>query len=200
MTKFVHFIPVHTNYSLEKLAELYVSKIVKLHGIPLYIISNRDPRFTSRFWSKLHKAPGTRLNFSTKYHPQIDRQSERVIQILKDMLRRCVLEFESSWEKNLPLVEFAYNNSYQPRIKMAPFEAFYGRKCRTPLYWIELSDSKLIGTDLVRETKDKVRTIREHLKIASDCQKSYANLKRKNIEFAVRDTVFFRVSPWNKAL
>ncbi|KAG8495695.1 hypothetical protein CXB51_013504 [Gossypium anomalum] len=106
---------------------------------------DRDPRFTSRFWDKLQEALGTQLYFSTAFHPQTDGQSERVIQVLEDMLRCCILEFEDNWERYLPLIEFAYNNSYQSSIKMAPYEALYGRKCRTPLYWTELSERKIHG-------------------------------------------------------
>ncbi|KAG8503456.1 hypothetical protein CXB51_001429 [Gossypium anomalum] len=156
LTKSAHFIPVHTDYSLNKLAELYIREIVRLHGIPLSIISDRDPRFTSRFWQKLQDALGTKLNFSTAFHPQTDGQSERVIQILEDMLRCCVLEFQGSWERYLPLVEFAYNNSYQTSLKMAPYEALYGRKCRTPLYWTELKENQIYGVDLIKETEEKV--------------------------------------------
>ncbi|KAG8492930.1 hypothetical protein CXB51_010202 [Gossypium anomalum] len=97
-----------------------------------------DPRFTSRFWKKLHEALGSRLDFSTAFHPQTDGQSDRVIQILEEMLRGCIIHFRSSWEEYLPLMEFAYNNSYQSSIQMAPYEALYGRKCRTPLCWTEL--------------------------------------------------------------
>ena len=140
LTKSAHFIPVRTDYSLNKLAELYIAEIVRLHGVPMSIISDRDPRFTSRFWKKLQEALVTKLNFSTAFHPQTDGQSERVIQVLEDMLRCCVLEFGGSWEKYLSLIEFAYNNSYQSSIQMAPYEALYGRKCRTPLYWTELSE------------------------------------------------------------
>ncbi|KAG8472899.1 hypothetical protein CXB51_034781 [Gossypium anomalum] len=155
LTKSAHFIPVRTDYSLNKLAELYIREIVRLHGIPLSIISDRDPRFTSRFWKKLQEALGTKLNFSTAFHPQTDGQSERVIQILEDMLRCCVLEFQGSWERYLPLVEFAYNNSYQTSLKMAPYEALYGRKCRTPLYWTELKENQIYGVDLIKETEKK---------------------------------------------
>ncbi|GMI64755.1 hypothetical protein HRI_000144800 [Hibiscus trionum] len=133
LTKCAHFLPMHTTYTLDKLAELYIAEIGRLHGVPKSIVSDRDPRFTSRFWECLHQALGTRLNFSTSYHPQSDGQSERVIQVLEDMLRCCVIEFQGSWEKHFPLVEFAYNNSYQASIQMAPYEALYGRKCRTPL-------------------------------------------------------------------
>ncbi|KAG8503904.1 hypothetical protein CXB51_001877 [Gossypium anomalum] len=183
LTKSAHFIPIRMDYSLDKLAELYISEIVRLHGVPLSIISDRDPRFTSRFWKKLQEALGTKLSFSTAFHPQTDGQSERVIQVLEDMLRCCVLEFQGSWEKYLPLVEFAYNNSYQSSLKMAPYEALYGRKCRTPLYWTELKENQIYGVDLVKETEEKVKIIRDCLKAASDRQKSYADLKRKGIEF-----------------
>ena len=112
LSKSAHFIPVRTDYSLDKLAELYIANIMRLHGVPMSIISDRDPRFTSRFWKKLQEALGTKLNFSTAFHLQTDEQSERVIQVLEDILRCCILEFEGSWEKYLPLVEFAYNNSF----------------------------------------------------------------------------------------
>lgn len=200
LTKSAHFIPVRMDYSLDKLAELYISEIVRLHGVPLSIISDRDPRFTSRFWKKLQEALGTKLSFSTAFHPQTDGQSERVIQVLEDMLRCCVLEFQGSWEKYLPLVEFAYNNSYQSSLKMTPYEALYGRKCRTPLYWTELKESQIYGVDLVKETEEKVKVIRNCLKAASDRQKSYADLKRKEIEYQVGDKVFLKVSPWKKVL
>ncbi|KAA3473673.1 Retrotransposable element Tf2 [Gossypium australe] len=186
--------------SKEEICDLYMSEIVRLHGVPLSIISDRDPRFTSRFWKKLQEALGMKLSFSTAFHPQTDGQSERVIQILEDMLRCCVLEFQGNWEKYLPLVEFAYNNSFQSSLKMAPYEALYGRKCRTPLYWSELREKQIHGVDLIRETEEKVKVIRECLKVASDRQKSYSDLKRKEIEFTVGDKVFLKVSPWRKVL
>ena len=114
---------MRTDYSLDKLAKLYISEIVRLHGIPISIISNRDPRFTSRFWGKLQEALGTRLNFKITFHPQTDGQSERVIQVLEDMLRSCVIDDEGSWDRHITLVEFVYNNSFQSSIGMAPYEA-----------------------------------------------------------------------------
>ena len=110
-----------------------MKEIVRLHGVPVVIISNRDSSFTSRFWRSLQKAMGTKLSFSTTFHPQIDKQSERMIETLEDMLRLCVLDFGSDWEKHLPLVEFSYNNGFQSSIGMAPFEALHGRKCRSPI-------------------------------------------------------------------
>ena len=111
---------------------MYVQEIVRLHGVPDSIVSDRDPRFTARFWSAFHKALGTKIHLSTAYHPQTDGQSKRVIQILEDMLRSCVLDFKGEWDQHLPLVEFSYNNSYQSTIGMAPYEALYGRRCMTP--------------------------------------------------------------------
>ncbi|KAG8485768.1 hypothetical protein CXB51_019099 [Gossypium anomalum] len=200
LTKSAHFIPVRTDDSLDKLAKIYISEIVRLHGVPISIISDRDPRFTSRFWKKLQEALGTKLNFNTAFHPQTNGQSERIIQVLEDMLRCCVLEFQGSWEKYLALVEFAYNNSFQSSIQMAPYEALYGRKCRTPLYWTELSEKRIHRVDLIKETEEKVKVIRDCLKAASNRQKSYADLKRKEIEFQVGDKVFLKVSPWKKIL
>lgn len=125
------------------------------------------------------------MHFSIAFHPQIDGKSERVIQILEDMLRYYTLEFEGRWEKFLSLVEFAYNNNYQVSIKMALYKALYGRKCRTTLYWLELSEKKTFGADLVHEIEEKVKVIRDCLKAASDRQKSYADLERKDIKFQV---------------
>ena len=133
LTKSAHFLPVLLDYSMDHLAELYVSEIFKLHGIPLLIVSDHNPRFTSRFWKELQLAFGKRLNFSTAFHPQTNEQSERVIQVLEDMLRGCELDFSGSWDRYIPLMEFAYNNSYQSNISMAPYEALYGRRCRTPM-------------------------------------------------------------------
>ena len=200
LTKSAHFLPVRTDYSLDKLAELYIKEIVRLHGIPISIISDRDPRFTSRFWGKLQEALGTRLNFSTAFHPQTDGQSKRVIQIMEDMLRSCVIDYEGSWDRHIPLIEFVYNNSFQSSIGMAPYEALYGRKCRTPLCWTELSEKKVIGPDLIQETKEKVKMIRERLKIANDRQKSYADMKRKDIRYEIGEKVFLKVSPWKKVM
>ena len=140
LTKLAHFLPMRINYLLDKLEELYIKEIVRLHGIPISIISDRDPRFTSRFWEKLQEALGTQLNFNTSFHPQTDGQLERVIQILEDILKSCVIDYEGSWDRHIPLVEFVYNNCFQLSIGMAPYEALYGRKCRTPLCWTELSE------------------------------------------------------------
>jgi IS30 family transposase len=133
-TKVAHFIPVKTTYSGAKLAELYMSRIVCLHGVLRNIVSDRGSQFTSKFWEKLHESMDTKLNFSSAYDPQTDGQTERTNQILEDMLRAYALKYERSWDKSLPYTEFSYNHSYQTSFKMAPFEALYGQPCRTPLF------------------------------------------------------------------
>ena len=200
LTKSAHFIPVRMDYSMDRLVELYMEEIVRLHGVPLSIVLDRDSRFTSRFWNELQLALGTKLKFSIAFHPQTYGQSERLIQVLEDMLQGCVMEFWGSWDKYIPLMEFAYNNSFQSSIGMAPYEALYGRKCRTPVCWTELNEHKVIGLDIVKDMEEKVQVIRERLKAASDRQKSYANLKRRDIAYEVGEKVFLKVSPWRKIL
>ena len=146
----------------------------------------------------MQEALGTLLNFNTAFHPQMNGQSERVIQVLEDMLRSCVIDYEGSWDKHIPLVEFVYNNSFQSSIRMAPYEALYGRKCRTLMCWTKLSEKKVIGPDLYQETEKKVKMIKERLKVVADRQKSYADLKRKNIQYEIGEKVFLKVSPWKK--
>ena len=171
LTKSAHYIPVRMDYSMDQLAELYVEEIVRLHGVLLSIVSDRDPRFTSRFWKELQSTLGTKLKFSTTFHPQTDGQSERLIQVLEDMLRGCVVEFSGSWDRYIPLMEFAYNNSFQSSIGMAPYEALYSRKCRTLVCWTELNEHKVIGPNIVKDTEEKVQVIQKRLKAASDRQK-----------------------------
>ncbi|RVW59177.1 Transposon Tf2-2 polyprotein [Vitis vinifera] len=195
LTKSAHFLAMKTTDSMNSLAKLYIQEIVRLHGIPVSIVSDRDPKFTSQFWQSLQRALGTQLNFSTAFHPQTDGQSERVIQILEDMLRACVLDFGGNWADYLPLAEFAYNNSYQSSIGMAPYEALYGRPCRSPLCWIEMGESHLLGPEIVQETTEKIQLIKEKLKTAQDRQKSYADKRRRPLEFEEGDWVFVKVSP-----
>ncbi|GJY53107.1 putative reverse transcriptase domain-containing protein [Tanacetum coccineum] len=125
LTKFAHFILMNEKFRMERLTRLYLKEIVCRHGVPMSIISDRDPRFASRLWRSLQKSLGKNLDMSTAYHPETDGQSERTIQTLEDMLRACVIDFGSGWDKHLPLAEFSYNNSYHASIKSAPFEALY---------------------------------------------------------------------------
>ncbi|GJZ97539.1 putative reverse transcriptase domain-containing protein [Tanacetum coccineum] len=196
LTKSAHFLPMREDYKMERLARLYLNAIVARHGVPISIISNRDSRFTSRFWQSLQEALGTRLDMSTAYHPHTDGQSERTIQTLEDMLRACVLDFGGSWDVHLPLVEFSYNNSYHASVRCASFETLYGRKCRSPIMWAKVGEGQLIGPELVQETTEKISQIKDRLKAVRDRQKSYADKRRKPLEFSVGDYVLLKVSPW----
>nr|GEZ19398.1 hypothetical protein [Tanacetum cinerariifolium] len=148
------------------------------------------------WWPALQKALGTKLNMSIAYHPEINGQSEHTIQTLEDMLRVCVMDFGGSWDTHLPLVEFSYNDSYHKSIKCAPYEALYRRKYRSPMIWIEIGESQLIGPEIVQETTKKIVQIKERLKTARNRQKSYADKRHKPLEFKVGDRVLLKVSPW----
>nr|GEW05839.1 putative reverse transcriptase domain-containing protein [Tanacetum cinerariifolium] len=169
LIKSSHFVATREDYSVENFARLYIDEI---------------------------KALGTRLNISTAYHPQTDGQSERTIQTLEDMLRACVIDFGGSWDVHQPLAEFSYNNSYLSSIRCAPFEALYGRKCRSPVLWDEIGEIRLIGQELVQEKNDKVVLNKEKLKAARDRQKSYADNRCKPLMFEDVDQVLLKVSPW----
>ncbi|GJV96520.1 putative reverse transcriptase domain-containing protein [Tanacetum coccineum] len=172
LTKSAIFVPIRETNPMERLTRMYLKEVATRHGIPVSIFCDRDPRFASNFWRSLQKALGTNLDMNTAYHPQIDKQSESTIQTLKDMLRACVIDFGKGWVNHLPLVEFSYNNSYHASIKVAPFEALY-----------------------VQETIKKVIQIKQRIQAAHDRQKSYADLKRKPMEFQVGDRVMLKVSP-----
>ena len=174
LTKSAHFLAVRMTFSLERLCRLYIREIVRLYGVP--VSSDRDPRFTAHFWKSFQEAMGTRQTMSTAFHPQTDGRSERTIQVLEDMLRACVLDHKGSWKEHLPLVEFAYNISYQASIQMAPYEALYGRPCRSPFCWTEVGESSITGPDLIRDTSEKVGMIRQRLLTAQSRHKSYADV------------------------
>jgi transposase InsO family protein len=194
-TKTARFIPVKTTYTGAQLVELYMTRIVCLHGVPKRIISDRGTQFTSHFWQKLHYELGSYLDFSIAFHLQTGGQTERLNQILKDMLRACALDFAASWDKCLPYAEFSYNNSYQASLKMSPHESLYGRKCQTPLIWTEIGERSIFGTDLLKEAEEKVRLIRDRLKVAQSRQKSYADSRRRELTFDIGDYVYLKVSP-----
>ncbi|GKA85043.1 putative reverse transcriptase domain-containing protein [Tanacetum coccineum] len=195
LTNSAHFLPMREDYKMDRLARPYLNEIVARHGVPISIISDRDSRFTSRFWQSMQEALETRLDMSTAYHPQTDGQSERTIQTLKDMLRACVLDFEGSWDVHLPLVEFSYNNNYHSSVRCAPFEALYGRKCRSPIMWVEVGEVQLIGPELVEETTKKISQIKDRLKATRYRKKSHADKRRKPLEFSVGEHFLVKVSP-----
>ncbi|GJZ29415.1 putative reverse transcriptase domain-containing protein [Tanacetum coccineum] len=154
---------------LDKLARMYLKEVVTRHGIPVSIICDRDPRSASNFWKSLQIALGTNLDMSTAYHPQTDGKSERTIQTLEDMLRACAVDFG---------------------------KALYGRKCRSPVCWTEVGEAQILGPELIQETTEKIVQIKQRMQAARDRQKSYADLKRKPMEFQVGDKVMLKVSPW----
>ncbi|WMV23870.1 hypothetical protein MTR67_017255 [Solanum verrucosum] len=183
MTKLAHFLPVKTTHSTEDYAKLYIQEVVRLHGVPVSIISYRGAQFTAQFWKSFQKVLGSKVNLSTVFHPQTDGQAECTIQTLEDMLRACVIDFKSNWDDHLPLIEFAYNNSYHSSIQMATYEALYGRRCRSPIRWFEVGEVGLIGPDLVHQAMKKVRVIQESLKTVQSRQKSYTDVRRRDLEF-----------------
>ncbi|GKE23542.1 putative reverse transcriptase domain-containing protein [Tanacetum coccineum] len=137
LTKSTYFLPMREDYKMDRLVRLYLNEIVSRHGVLISIISERDSRFTSRFWQTIQEALGTRA---------------------------CILEFGGSWDVHLPLVEFSYNNSYHSSVRCAPFEALYGRKCRSPIMWAKVREGNLIGPELVQETTEKISQIKDRLK------------------------------------
>nr|GEV85643.1 hypothetical protein [Tanacetum cinerariifolium] len=172
LTKSAYFLPMRKDYKMDRLARLYLNEIVARHGVPISIISDRDSRFTLRFWQLMQEVLGTRLVMSTAYHPQTDGQSERTIQTLEDMLRACILDFGGSWDVHLQLVEFSYNNSYHSSVRCDSFKALYGRKCLSLIMWAEVGEA------------------------ARDRQKRYADKRRKPLEFSVGYYVLLKVAPW----
>ncbi|GJR58375.1 putative reverse transcriptase domain-containing protein [Tanacetum coccineum] len=196
LTKSTHFLPMKETESMEKLTRQYLKEVVSRHDVPVLIIFDQDSKFTSHFWQSLNKSLGTQLDMSTAYHPQTDGQSERTIQTLEDMLRACVIDFGKGWDRHLPLVEFSYNNSYYTSIKAAPFEALYGHKYRSPVCWAEVGEAQLTGPKIFHETTKKIIQIKKRIQAAGDRQKSYANRRRKPLEFQAGDKVMLKVSPW----
>nr|GEY13186.1 putative reverse transcriptase domain-containing protein [Tanacetum cinerariifolium] len=172
MVERTNILPTRETDPMDKLARIYLKEVVTRHGIPVSIISDRDARFASNFWRSLQNALGTRLDMSTAYHPETDGQSERAIQTLKDMLRAYAIDFGKGWVNHLPLVEFSYDNSYHA-----------------------IGEAQILGPELIQETTDKIVQIKQRMQAARDRQKSYADLKRKPMEFQVRDKVMLKVSP-----
>ncbi|GKB92721.1 putative reverse transcriptase domain-containing protein [Tanacetum coccineum] len=168
LTKSTIFTPMRETDPLDKLARMYLKEVVTRHEIPVSIICDRDPRFASNFWRSLQNALGTNLDMSSVYHPQTDGQSETTIQTLKDMLRACAIDFGKGWVNHFPLVEFSYNNSYHASIKAAPFEALYGRKCRSPVCWTEVGEAQILGPELIQETTEKIIQIKQRMQAARD--------------------------------
>ncbi|GKA70413.1 putative reverse transcriptase domain-containing protein [Tanacetum coccineum] len=168
LTKSAHFLSMRENDPMDKLTRLYMKEVVTRHGIPVSVICDHDGRFTSNFWSSYQKALGTLLDIS----------------------------FGNGWDRHLPLIEFSYNNSYHTSIKAAPFEAFYGRKCCSPVCWAEVGDVQLTGPEIIHENTEKIIQIKSRIQDAHDRQKSYADVRHKPLKFQVGDRVMLKLSPW----
>jgi hypothetical protein len=150
LSKSAHFIPIKSTCKAIDITQVFMQEIFRLHGMPKEIVFDRDMKFTSNFWKSLMAGLETQLLFSTTYHPQTDGQIERVNQILEDMLRMHVMHQPRKWEDYLPLIEFAYNNSYQASLKMCPFKVLYGRPCNTPVSWSNPVNMIYFGPDMLK--------------------------------------------------
>jgi hypothetical protein len=200
LSKSSHFVPIKSTCKAIDIANIFMKEIFRLHGMPKEIVSDRDTKFTSRFWKSLMDGFKTNMLFSTTYHPQNDGKIERVNQIVEDMLRMHVMHQPKKWEDYLPLVEFAYNNSYQESLKMSPFESLYGRQWKIPIRWSNRVDRITIGPNMLKEMEQQVIQIRKNLKIAQDRKKRYVDKKRTPREFKTGDHVYLRVRPRKSSL
>ncbi|GKE82194.1 putative reverse transcriptase domain-containing protein, partial [Tanacetum coccineum] len=168
LTKSAHFLPMKENDSMERLTRPYLKEVVSRHEVPVFIISDRDGRFTSHFWQSLQNALGTHFD----------------------------MNFGNGWDRHFLLVEFSYNNSCHSNIKARPFEVLYGRRCRSPVCWAEVGDVQLTSPEIVHETTEKIIQIKSRIQAARDHQKSYANVRHNPLEFHVYEKVMLKVSPW----
>ncbi|GKC74139.1 putative reverse transcriptase domain-containing protein, partial [Tanacetum coccineum] len=201
LTKSAHFLPIREDYKMDRLGRLYLNEIISRNGGPISIISDRDSRFASRLTKSAYFLP-IREDYKTDrlarlYLNEIVARHGVPISIISDRdshkLRAYVLDFEGSWDVHLPLVEFSYNNSYHSSIRCASSEALYGRKCCLPILWAEVGEVQLIGPEIVQETTEKISQIKDRLKATRDRQKSYADKRRKPLEFRVGDHVLLKV-------
>ena len=181
-----------STYKAEDYAKLYIDEIVRWRWISLPIILVRRAQFTSHFWRYFQKSLGTQVKLSTAFHPQTDGQEKSTIHTLEDMLRACVIDSKGSWDYHLPLIELFYNNSYHSSIGMIPFEALYGRRCRSPVGWFEVGESSILGPDIILEGVEKVRVIMDRLATSYSHQKSYADNRKRDLEFEVGDQVHLK--------
>ena len=192
LSKVAHLIPVKSTYKEVHIADIFLKEIFRLHGIPKETILDRDTKFTEKFWRSLFFGLEMQLKFSNAYHPQTDDQTERVNQIVEDMHRMYVMKNPTKWEDYLHLPKFAYNNGYQSYAKMSPFEVLYGRKCRTLVTWDSPMDRLMLGPDILKDLEQLVTKVHVNLKDAQDCQKIYADKKRKYKYCLIGDHVYLK--------
>lgn len=200
LSKTAHIILVKSTYKNVEITDIFMREIFRPHVIPKVVISDRDVKFTSTFWKTLFLVLGTQIQFSNVYHPQTDRQTEWVNQVLEDMLRMFVMEQPQKWEYYLHLVEFAYNNGHHESLGMSPFEVLYGRKFKVPIDWNNPVNKLALGHDMLAEMEEIVKKVQQNLRVAKDRQKVYADKKRTYREFQPGDHVYLRVKPWKSSL
>ncbi|MCO5590556.1 hypothetical protein L7F22_044527 [Adiantum nelumboides] len=193
LTKVAHLLPVKKTYTASDISQLFVKEIFRLHGLPKRIISDRDAKFTSKFWKALFEALGTQLHFSLAYHPQSDGQIERANHVVEDILRAYCSREPKKWIQFLPLVEFAYNSSFHTSIGMSPFNALYGHECVSPLNFSDPTIRVEASKKMLEEMEEQTKAIRQDIQVAKDRQKHYADQKRSYRTFKQRDKVFLRV-------
>jgi hypothetical protein len=200
LTKVAHFIPVKSTATAVDIARVFVREIFRLHGMPKVLVSDRDVKFTSHFWGAFFDAVGTTLKMSTAYHPETDGQTERVNQVMEDMLRMYCLEEPSKWYEYLPLVEFAYNNTHHSSLGMTPFSALYGQEVVSPVTWCDPVGRVEISKEMLDNMEDQSKKIKINLRKAQSRQKSYADRARSSRSFEVGDRVWLRVRPRKSTL
>jgi hypothetical protein len=200
LSKFAHFIPLKSTFKAIKITEIFMKEIFRLHGIPKMVISHRDVKFTFAFWKKLFAGLNTNLSFSTSYHPQTDGKTKRTNQIIDNMLCMYVRTRPNKWEDYLHLVEFAYNNGYQTSAKLSPFEVLYDRKCMMSISWDNSTERLMVGPEMLQEMENMVGKVQQKFKEEQDRQKSYADQKRRHLEFQEGDHVYLKVKARKSSL
>ncbi|MCO5573242.1 hypothetical protein L7F22_027011 [Adiantum nelumboides] len=195
LTKVSHLLSVKKTYIASDISRLFVKEIFRLHGLPKRIISDKDAKFTSKFWKALFEALGTQLCFSSAYHPQSVGQTERVNQVVEDIIRAYCSREPRKWIQFLPLVEFAYNSSFHSSIGMSPFNALYGHECVSPLNFSDPTIRVEATKKMLEEMGEQTKAIRHDIQAAKDRHKHYADQKRSYRKFKQGDKVFLRVRP-----
>ena len=174
LSKASPFIPIKSTHKASDIAYIFIKEIFRLHELTKASVSYRDAKFTSKFWKGLFQELGNKLNFSTTYHPQTDGQTERVNQVLEDMLRMYVMDKPSKWEDYLHLVEFAYNNGHQASLGMSPFEALHGMGCINLANWDSPVNRTVLGIEMLKKMEQEIVNVKKNLKESHDKKKSYA--------------------------
>ncbi|MCI11779.1 transposon Tf2-1 polyprotein, partial [Trifolium medium] len=198
LTKYGHFLPLKTDYSSRTVAEAFMNNIVKLHGIPKSIVSDRDKVFTSSFWQHLFKLQGTSLAMSSAYHPQSDGQSESLNKCLEMYLRCFTFENPKCWFKTLPWAEFWYNTAYHMNLGMTPFKALYGREAPTIVRALASETDPVEIREKLADRDELLSRLKQNLLRAQQVMKHQADKKRKDLTLAIGDEVLVKLQPYRQ--